>query len=240
VPSGAASPFCFPLVKWLSGRVGSLPGVRRLTHPATLIAAAALFLALGGGAAAYASGLISGSQIKNYSIPAKKLTKSAIKTLRGKRGPAGATGPQGPGGQIVTYDAKASATPTQTTLGTFLGDTISASCSIPAAGQAQLNVFLQTASGSWSVDYSTVSDTNGNKLADAARANAPAGTYSTAKRVDTIKASAGGSDSDRQFEIVQTAPSPGSMRWHGAASTVSAKTCHLSVEAIPETLKAVP
>jgi hypothetical protein len=215
--------------------------MRRLTHPATLIAAAALFLALGGGAAAYASGLISGSQIKNHSIPAKKLTKSAIKSLRGRRGPAGpkgATGPQGPGGQIVTYDATASASPTTKKLGTFLGDTISASCSIPAAGQAQLNVFLQTASGGWNVDYTTVSDTNGNKLADAASATAPAGTYSAAKRVDTVKANAGGNESDRQFDIVQTAPSPGSMRWHGAASTVGGKTCHLSVEAIPETLTA--
>jgi hypothetical protein len=56
--------------------------MRRLTHPATLIAAAALFLALGGGAAAYASGLISGSQIKNHSISEKKLTRKAIKALR--------------------------------------------------------------------------------------------------------------------------------------------------------------
>jgi hypothetical protein len=217
--------------------------VKRLTHPATIIATAAFFLALGGGAAAYASGLISGSQIKNRSIPAKKLTKSAIKSLRGRRGPAGAkgpTGPQGPGGQIVTYDANASASPTTKTLGTFLGDTISASCSIPAAGQAQLNVFLQTASGGWDVDYSVVEDTNGTAHADAAGANAPAGTYSAAKRVDTIKANAGGNESATQYDIVQTAPSPGSMRWHGAASTVSAKTCHLSVEAIPETLTAAP
>ena len=217
--------------------------MKRLTHPATVIAAAALFVALGGGAAAYASGLISGSQIKNHSIPAKKLTKSAVKSLRGRRGPAGAkgaTGPQGPGGQIVTYDAKASASPTTTTLGTFLGDTISASCSIPSAGQAQLNLFLQTASGGWNVDYSTVTDTNGNTLADAASANAPAGTYSAAKRVDTIKANAGGNESDTQFDMVQTVPSPGSMVWHGEASTVGDKTCHLSVEAIPETLTAAP
>jgi len=221
----------------------SLRGVKRLTHPATVIAAAALFLALGGGAAAYASGLISGSQIENHSIPAKKLTKAAIKSLRGQRGPAGAkgaTGPQGPGGQIVTYDANASASPTTKTLGTFLGDTISASCSIPAAGQAQLNLYLQTASGGWNVDYSVVADTNGSHLADAASANAPAGTYSTAKRIDTIKANAGGNQSETQYDIVQTAPSPGSMHWHGAASTVSAKTCHLSVEAIPETLATTP
>lgn len=217
--------------------------MKRLTHPATVIAAVALFLALGGGAAAYESGLISGSQIKNHSIPAKKLTKSAIKSLRGKRGPAGAkgaTGPQGPGGQIVTYDAKAASSPTTKTLGTFLGDTISASCSIPAAGQAQLNVFLQTSSGGWDVDYTVVEDTNGTSHADAASAHAPAGTYSAAKSVDTIKANAGGNESATQYDIVQSAPSPGSMRWHGAASTVGGKTCHLSVEAIPETLTATP
>jgi hypothetical protein len=217
--------------------------VKRLTHPATIIAAAALFLALGGGAAAYVSGLISGSQIKNHSIPANKLTKSAIKTLRGRRGPTGntgKTGPQGPGGKIVTYDAKAGASPTKTTLGTFLGDTISASCSIPATGQAQLNIFLQTASGGWNVDYSTVRDTNGNKLADAASTFAPAGTYSAAKRVDTIRAKAGGNESDGQFDIIQIAPSPGSLIWHGEASTVGGKTCHLSVQAIPETLTAAP
>src|SRR5437868_15277703 len=75
--------------------------VRFLKHPATVIATVALLVAVGGGTAAYASGLISGSQIKNHSIAAKKLTKSAIKSLRGKRGPAGltgatgATGPQG-------------------------------------------------------------------------------------------------------------------------------------------------
>ena len=43
--------------------------MKRLTHPATAIAIIALFVALGGGAA-LASGLISGSQIKNHSIPA--------------------------------------------------------------------------------------------------------------------------------------------------------------------------
>jgi hypothetical protein len=65
-----------------------------LKHPATIIAALALFVALGGGAA-WASGLISGSQIKNHSIPAKKLTKSAIKSLHGQRGPTGPQGIQG-------------------------------------------------------------------------------------------------------------------------------------------------
>jgi hypothetical protein len=95
-------------------------------HPATVIAAVALFLALGGGAGAYASGLISGSQIKDHSIAEKKLTKAAISALHGDRrkggrpgpagpagptgpagpaGPAGATGPQGPAGPAGTSSA---------------------------------------------------------------------------------------------------------------------------------------
>lgn len=71
--------------------------MKRLTHPATLISALALFVALGG-TAAWASGLISGSQIKNHSIAEKKLTKAAVKSLRGERGPAGPAGPEGPAG----------------------------------------------------------------------------------------------------------------------------------------------
>jgi hypothetical protein len=71
--------------------------MKGLKHPATAIALLALFVGLGGGAA-LARGLISGKQIKNHSIPAKKLTKPAINALqgrRGSRGPAGATGLQG-------------------------------------------------------------------------------------------------------------------------------------------------
>jgi hypothetical protein len=55
--------------------------VNQLKHPATIIAAVALFLALGGGAWAGATGLISGSKIKNNSIGVKKLTKAAVKSL---------------------------------------------------------------------------------------------------------------------------------------------------------------
>lgn len=75
---------------------------KHLRHPATVIAALALFVALGGGAA-WAGGLIRGSQIKNHSISTRKLTKRAIHSLRGQRGPAGSQGtpgtPGGPRGQ---------------------------------------------------------------------------------------------------------------------------------------------
>lgn len=66
-----------------------------LKHPATIIALLALFVALGSGAA-LASGLVSGKQIANHSIPEWKLTRRAIRSLRvGARGPAGPKGPAG-------------------------------------------------------------------------------------------------------------------------------------------------
>lgn len=65
--------------------------MKRLQHPATIVAMLALFVALSGGAA-LASGLISGSQIKNHSIAEKKLTRKAIKAL----------GPQGSNGVVAT------------------------------------------------------------------------------------------------------------------------------------------
>jgi Collagen triple helix repeat (20 copies) len=73
-----------------------------LRHPATIIAALALFVALGGGSAWAGGHLFPGSRIKNHSIATRKLTKRAIKALRGKTGPMGPLGPQGtpgtPGG----------------------------------------------------------------------------------------------------------------------------------------------
>ena len=66
-----------------------------LKHPATIIALLALFVSLGSGAAV-ASGLVSGRQIVNHSIPERKLTHGAIRHLRvGRRGPAGPKGPSG-------------------------------------------------------------------------------------------------------------------------------------------------
>jgi hypothetical protein len=80
---------------------------RHLRHPATVIAALALFVALGGGAA-WAGGLIPGARIKNHSISTRKLTKLAIKSLRGKLGPAG---PQGAPGANGAPGAKGAAGP---------------------------------------------------------------------------------------------------------------------------------
>ena len=66
----------------------AMPRRLRAPSPALVISVIALSVALGGGAA-LASGLISGNQIVNHSIPAKKLTAAAIKTLHGQTGPAG-------------------------------------------------------------------------------------------------------------------------------------------------------
>jgi hypothetical protein len=236
--------------------------VRKLRppSPALVISVIALFVALGGGAA-YASGLIPGSQIKNHSIPAKKLTKKAIRSLHGERGargpvgpsgpagptgpagpqgPVGPTGPQGPGGRIVTYDATASASPTVTTLGTFLGVTVGASCSIPAAGQAEVHVFVKTTDGSWAWDDTAVSTQNGSSVASANRVVAPVGSFLASTQVVSIGAAAGGNDADDQVDFVQFAPSPGSVIWHLNASTKDGtQTCHMTVQSFPETITSV-
>ncbi len=68
--------------------------MRGLRHPATVIAAVALFVALGGSSLAAAS-FINGRHIKPHSIPTNRLTKKAIKALHGARGPQGAQGVQG-------------------------------------------------------------------------------------------------------------------------------------------------
>jgi hypothetical protein len=52
-----------------------------LKHPATFLAAIALFVALGSGTAV-ASGLISGRQLLNHSVPESKLTRGAVADLR--------------------------------------------------------------------------------------------------------------------------------------------------------------
>jgi hypothetical protein len=233
----------------------------RPPSPALVISVIALFVGLGGGAAAYASGLIPGSQIKNHSIPAKKLTKKAVRSLHGERGargpvgpsgpagptgpaghqgPVGPTGPQGPGGRIVTYDATASASPTVTTLGTFLGVAVGASCSIPAAGQAELNVYVKTSDGSWNIDFTELNNANGGTVSHVSKEEFPAGTFTTPTLVTQVEANAGGSESDVQDDLIQLAPSTGAMTWHGTASTAnSTQTCHLSVQVIPEAVIAV-
>jgi hypothetical protein len=213
--------------------------VTYLKHPATAIAAVALFVALGGGAVAYANGLISGSQIKNRSIPVRKLTKAAIHSLRGERGLRGPAGSQGPGGRIVTYDATASAAPPTTTLGTFLGDTIGASCEL-YGGAVVLTVYVKTGDGSWNVDYTLLANNNGTVTSNARKIDDKTGTLSTLKGVDSRTANPGGHESDGRLDFLQINPSPGSMIWHESVSTKnSAQTCHLLVQSFPEAITVV-
>jgi hypothetical protein len=211
----------------------------------------ALFVAVGGGTAAYASGLISGSKIKNHSIATKKLTKKAIKQLhgaRGKTGPAGpagaagapgATGPQGPGGNIVTFDATAtSATPTAKPLGTFLGVTLSAACATNA-GDAELTLNISTSDGSWAADVMEIDEGNSGSTPLAYNVNAPAGTLSTPTPL-TLNATAGGDTENVSLSLVQSGPSSGTMTWNLMADTSGTNpTCHASIESIPETITKV-
>jgi hypothetical protein len=222
------------------------------------IALLALFLVLGG--TSFAAGtLINGSQIKKHSIAKNRLTNKAIKQLKGNRGPRGlqgaqgpagaqgaqgaqgpqgVQGPQGPGGKIVTYDATASASPTIKTLGTFLGDTLGASCSIPAAGEAQVTVYITTSDGSWNIDYTYLSYASGTGSTFVNKLNFPAGTIPPNTPIDSTGAAAGGNQSDTQVEFIQLGPSAGSMIWHETASTVGGQTCHMVVQSFPETISA--
>jgi hypothetical protein len=225
--------------------------MKHLKHPATIIAAVALFVAFGGGAAAYASGLISGSKIKNHSIATKKLTKKAIKQLhgaRGKTGPAGpagpagapgATGPQGPGGSILTYDATAKASPTFTTIGTLLGVTYAAECGT-TGGDADLILAIKTTDGSWSVDTGVTFDQGGTGGGDAFEFAQPAGTFTNSTPLAEAFANSGGDETDYAYNMTQIKPVTGTEIWHLAATTfTSSPSCHASLEAIPETLTAV-
>lgn len=77
--------------------------MKKLT-PSMVVALLALFVALSG--TAVASGLMSGSQIKDHTIGASKLTPNAVTFLRGKIGPQGTTGPAGqpgPAGAAGTF-----------------------------------------------------------------------------------------------------------------------------------------
>jgi hypothetical protein len=153
--------------------------VKGLKHPATVIAALALFVALGGGAA-LASGLISGSQLKNHSIPAKKLTKKAIASLHGQRGPRGATGatgaagvtgatgaqgPQGPAGPSNTLTWKATvatagasfAAANTVTLATVTPFTIKGYCYL-SSGTTYAETYITTATNGSSLNDYDASD----------------------------------------------------------------------------------
>jgi hypothetical protein len=162
----------------------------------------------------------------------------------GTKGDKGDTGAQGPAGQIVTFDATASgfnAPPTPTVLGTFLGDTISAWCADPAVDAVSLEVFIQTSDGSWAADFTGVSGEVSPSPSFSSFAHwydyAP-GSLSSPTGILNVTPpglSSGGGTETKALDFVQSGPSPGSMTWHMRASTDN-MTCHMSVQAIPETL----
>lgn len=154
----------------------------------------------------------------------------------GPTGAAGATGPQGPGAQTLTFDASASPTPARTTLGTVLGDTIAADCFQPAAGQAQLRMYIQTTDGSWKLDFTNITTMTGSpSTATTSNLSVPAGTVSAPTPVTSLTAGTAPAQSDEQFDFVQLAPVKGHMIWHENATTTTtpSQTCHLSVQAFP-------
>ena len=206
------------------------------------VALLALFLALGGTASA------ASTLLPRNSVGTKQLKKNAVTTAKIKNGAitkakisTGAiTALKGPTGKITTYDAVASGTPTITTLGTFLGVTLGASCSIPTAGTAKLTVFIQTTDGSWNVDYMAArSSTDDADSAYANKITVPAGTLPAGlTEIDSTAAASGGDVSNAQLDFVQLGPATGSMIWHETASTSGGQTCHFAVQTFPETVSA--
>lgn len=156
---------------------------------------------------------------------------------QGTQGPPGPAGPQGPGGSVLTYDANASTSPNTTTVGTVLGDTFTASCSILAPGEARLILNLGTTDGSLSWDYAEEQDftdsTGSAKSADTHHFVAPVGSW-TGGTLATVTAQPGGSLDDLNLQIVQLAPEAGYLNVHLNASTAdSGQTCHLSIMSFP-------
>ena len=149
--------------------------MKGLRHPATVIAALALFVALGGSSLAAAS-FISGRHIKPHSIPRDRLTKSAIKALRGAMGPRGAQGQQGAQGvqgtqgiqglqgtpglsgyTVVTNTNSASANELGATVGCPSGTHALGGGGDVLSGTSDVGPFLNTsrpANGGWLVSYS--------------------------------------------------------------------------------------
>jgi hypothetical protein len=104
----------------------------RAPSPAFVISLIALFVALGG-TTAYASGLISGRQIVNHSIPANKLTAAAVNALQGRRGPSG------PGAIEVASSGDTRANSVRHLLATTHGIAVSYACD---GDSDQIRIFL--------------------------------------------------------------------------------------------------
>lgn len=160
---------------------------------------------------------------------------NGLSGANGKEGAQGPIGPQGPGATTFTFDASATATPPRVTLGTMLGDTVSAECFRSGGGEATLRVLLQTSDGSWSIDYTYITTINGKGETFTNHLDLPAGTLSSPLEVDSLSAGAAPSVSDRQLDFVQLGPVKGHIIWHERVETTTApaEKCHLSVQSFP-------
>jgi hypothetical protein len=211
-----------------------------------IVALVALFVALGGGAYAalkLPKNSVGAAQLKKSAVTPTKLSRAAKTALskpgpkgdtgaRGPEGPRGDTGAAGPGATILNWDEAASATPVRKTIGTVLGVTFSAECSIPAAGKAEASVYVLPSEGSLRWDVGTEATDNGTDDGRSTSINLPAGTVLVPGLVAGATANAGGSQSDHNSQIVQLAPVHGYLNLHSTASTQgSAQTCHVSVMA---------
>lgn len=224
--------------------------------PALVISCIALFVAVGGTAYAATSlpaNSVGSRQLKKGAVTPRKVAPKTIALFKGQTGPPGPkggagpkgdAGPQGPGGSIMTYDASASASPTQTTVGTALGDTWSAKCSIPSAGNAELDLFFKTSNGSFRADDIVIQDdaTNDHST-NTVSVNFPVDTFISPTVLDEVTTTTGTlpAASDHEIDIVQLAPQPGyiTLHLHAEATTAPAsQTCHLSIQSIPETISA--
>jgi hypothetical protein len=156
---------------------------------------------------------------------------------KGDSGPKGDTGSAGPGATILSWDEAASATPTAKTIGTLLGVTFTATCSIPATEEAKVEVLVSTSDGSLRWDVGTeASDPPEPSEGRSTSVNAPPGTVIAPLPVAAATAAPGGNSSNHNSQIVELAPERGYLNLHITASTQnSVQTCHASVMAFPAT-----
>jgi hypothetical protein len=217
-----------------------------------VVALVALFVALGGGAYAalkLPANSVGAAQLKKKAVTPAKLSpaakaalsrpgpKGAIgapgsQGLRGEAGPKGDTGAAGPGATILNWDEAASGSPTLKTIGTVLGVTFSAECSIPAAGEAEVKLYVLPSDGSLRWDTGTEITENSTNEVRSTSVNVPAGSVVAPTPVAEARATSGGSQADHNSQITQLAPVHGYLNLHTTASTQSSsQTCHVSVMA---------
>jgi hypothetical protein len=226
----------------------------RRPSSAMIVALIALFVALAGGAYAATklpANSVGPAQLKTGAVTPTKLSPAAKTILskpgpkgesgargpegpRGDSGPMGDTGAAGPGATILNWDEAASATPAVKTIGTVLGVTFTAECSIPGAGEAEAKVFVLPVGGSLRWDVGTELTDNGTNTVRSTSVNAPAGSVLSPTQIAAAAATAGASQSDHHSEVVELAPDRGYLNLHTTASTQSStQTCHVSVMALP-------